>query len=91
MEYQAVILPDAEKDLNELSPPIRNTIVRRIAWLVKNAEEVIHHPLVGMPEDLAGLCKFRVGDYRVLYWKDEAKKAVQVFRVRHRSEVYRKL
>ena len=44
-----------------------------------------------MPEDLAGLCKLRVGDYRILYWIYPAKKTVRIYRIQHRSEVYRKL
>ena len=91
MGYQTVILPDAEKDLDRLSPPIRNTILRRIKWLAENTQQVIHHPLVGLPEDLAGLCKLRVGDHRILYWKSGRREEIQVFRVRHRSEVYRRL
>ena len=91
MEYQVIVLPTAEKDLDLLSPTIRERVVRRLRWLSQNATEVIHHALKGMPEDLVGLCKLRVGDYRILYWKKDSKQEIQVFRVRHRSEVYKKL
>jgi len=91
MEYQALILRSAEKDIDNLTPTIRETIFRRVQWLVNHAENVIHHPLKGMPDDLRGLCKFRIGDYRVLYWKNDLKHEIQIFRVRHRSDIYRKL
>ena len=29
---------------------------------------MVHRRLVGMPDDLAGLCKLRVGDCRIFYW-----------------------
>jgi len=51
----------------------------------------VHRRLVGMPEDLAGLCKMRVGDFRILYWHYPAQKLVRIYRIQHRSEVYRRL
>jgi mRNA interferase RelE/StbE len=44
-----------------------------------------------MPEDLAGLCKLRVGDYRILYWNYSGQKLIRIYRIQHRSEVYRRL
>jgi mRNA-degrading endonuclease RelE of RelBE toxin-antitoxin system len=35
--------------------------------------------------------KLRVGDYRILYWIYPAKKLVRIYRIQHRSEVYRSL
>lgn len=52
---------------------------------------MVHRRLVGMPADLAGLCKLRVGDYRILYWNYPAHKLVRIYRIQHRSEVYRRL
>jgi mRNA interferase RelE/StbE len=33
--------------------------------------------------------RIRIGDYRVVYEIDDARKRVRIFRVRHRREVYR--
>ena len=33
--------------------------------------------------------RIRVGDYRILYTVDDTAKAVQVYRIKHRKEVYR--
>jgi hypothetical protein len=52
---------------------------------------MIHRRLVGMPSDLAGLCKLRISDYRILYWIYPAKKLVRIYRIQHRSEVYHHL
>jgi mRNA interferase RelE/StbE len=52
---------------------------------------MIHRRLVGMPDDLAGLCKLRVGDWRILYWIYQADKIIRIYRIQHRSEVYRDL
>ena len=50
---------------------------------------MVHRRLVGMPEDLAGLCKLRVADYRILYWIYPQQELVRIYRIQHRSEVYR--
>jgi mRNA-degrading endonuclease RelE of RelBE toxin-antitoxin system len=52
---------------------------------------MIHRRLVGMPDDLAGLCKLRTGDWRILYWIYHADKTVRIYRIQHRSEAYRAL
>jgi len=65
------------------------SIERKILWLGQNAENMLHRRLVGMPDELSGLCKLRVGDYRILYWNYRDKKLVRLYRIQHRSEVYR--
>jgi len=66
-------------------------VERRIQWLAENAPGMVHRRLVGMPPDLAGLCKLRIGDYRILYWVYPSKKLLRIYRTQHRSEVYRSL
>jgi mRNA interferase RelE/StbE len=66
-------------------------VERKIQWLADNAAGMVHRRLVGMPKDLAGLCKLRVGDYRILYWIYPAIKIARIYRLQHRSEVYRHL
>ena len=91
MEYSLLILSTAKRDLDVLDPVWRERVLSRLEWLAKNADQVAHHRLQGLPEQLSALFRFRVADYRVLYWKDDEKKVLKVFRVRHRSQVYRKL
>ena len=58
----------ADAQLAALDAVVGASVERRIQWLADNAEIAVHRRLVGMPEDLSGLCKLRVGDWRVLYW-----------------------
>jgi len=44
-----------------------------------------------LPDDLAGLCRLRGGDYRVLYWVYPQRELLKIYRVQHRSEVYEDL
>ena len=79
----------ADAQLVALDPVIGASVERRIQWLAENAQAMVHRRLVGMPEDLAGLCKLRVGDWRILYWVYPAQQLIRIYRIQHRSEVYR--
>jgi mRNA interferase RelE/StbE len=91
VSYQVEIGGKADAQFDELATAIGAGVERKIQWLADNAAGMVHRRLVGMPEDLAGLCKLRVGDYRILYWIYPAKKIVRIYRIQHRSEVYRHL
>jgi mRNA interferase RelE/StbE len=91
MAYQIEIGPRTDRQLAELDAAIGASVERKILWLAQNAHVMMHRRLIGMPDDLAGLCKLRVGDYRILYWVYPAQKLVRIYRIRHRSEVYREL
>jgi mRNA-degrading endonuclease RelE of RelBE toxin-antitoxin system len=91
MPYQVEVGGKAAAQLAALDTAIGASVERKIQWLAENAAGMVHRRLVGMPEDLAGLCKHRVGDYRILYWVYPTKKLVRIYRIQHRSEVYRQL
>jgi mRNA interferase RelE/StbE len=91
MSYQIEIGGKADAQLEGLDAAIGAGVERKIQWLAENAAVMMHRRLVGMPEDLSGLCKLRVGDYRILYWIYPAKELIRIYRIQHRSEVYRKL
>ena len=63
MPYRIEVGAKAEAQLAALDPVIGASVERKIAWLAENADQMVHRRLVGMPEDLAGLCKLRIGDY----------------------------
>jgi mRNA-degrading endonuclease RelE of RelBE toxin-antitoxin system len=58
----------ADGQLAQLDAAIGGSVERKIQWPAENAAIMVHRRLVGMPKDLAGLCKLRAGDYRILYW-----------------------
>jgi mRNA interferase RelE/StbE len=91
MSYRVEIGLRADAQLAKLDSAIGLNIERKIQWLAENATVMVHRRLVGMPEDLAGLCKLRVGDYRILYWVYHAQALVRIYRIQHRSEIYRQL
>ena len=91
MAYRVEVGPRASVQLEKLNGTVLSAVERKIIWLAQNAAVMVHRRLVGMPEDLSGLCKLRVGDWRILYWIYHAEKIVRIYRIQHRSEVYRDL
>ena len=91
MAYRVEVGPKATSQLDRLDTAIGSAVERKIIWLAENAADMIHRRLVGMPDDLAGLCKLRVGHWRILYWIYHTEKLVRIYRIQHRSEVYRDL
>lgn len=81
----------ADAQLAELDPAIGASVERKIQWLAGNAAAMVHRRLVGMPDDLEGLCKLRIGDWRILYWIYHREQIIRIYRVQHRSEIYRDL
>ena len=77
--------------MTELDSGIGASVKRKIQWLAENASVMVHRRLVGMPNDLAGLSKLRMGDYRILYWVYHPQTVIRIYHIQHRSEVYRKL
>ena len=89
MAYRVEVGPRASIQLEKLNATALSAVERKIIWLAQNAAVMVHRRLVGMPEDLSGLCKLRVGDWRILYWIYHAEKIVRIYRIQHRSDVYR--
>ena len=84
--YSLRILGTAARELAGLDRPVAKRLVDRIAWLAENVEQIRPEALTG---DLAGLFKFRVGSYRVLYQVLEREQTVIVHHIGHRRDVYR--
>lgn len=89
MAYRVEVGSQADAQLAELDPTIGASVERKIMWLAENAAVMVHRRLVGMPDDLAGLCKLRVRDWRILYWVYRSEELIRIYRIQHRSEVYR--
>jgi len=89
--YKVKILPDAEKSFKKLDKSVQLRVTKKIDWLAEYADIIIHHQLSSLPDDLKGLCKLIVGDYRVLYWVYHQLLDIKIYNIEHRSEVYRSL
>ena len=86
MTYEVALTPTAEEDLRRLDAPVADRVIEKIRWLAENADTVRVERLSGPWQ---GVCKLRVGDYRVIYTRDSAARRIVVHFVRHRNAVYK--
>ena len=84
--YVVQFLDEALDDLRRLDRNVASRILRRLEWLRNNFDAVAPEALTGW---FAGLCKLRVGDYRVIYQPDRVRRILFVHAVGHRKDVYR--
>jgi mRNA-degrading endonuclease RelE of RelBE toxin-antitoxin system len=73
-----------------LDAHVARRIVAKIEWLAQHPE-AIPAPMKHLPRDLAGLHKYRVGAYRVLFWVSHSQRTLTLYGVEHRRSVYRDL
>ncbi len=83
--YSLVIKKSAERELRTIPKPDLRRVTERMRGLAQD-------PRPTGSEKLSGQDRYRVrqGDYRIVYAIDDETRAVQVVKVGHRREVYRK-
>ena len=84
--YAVVFSDRAQSDIRRLDRATAQRVIGKLRWLAENFEATKLTALTG-PEQ--GRFRLRVGDYRVVYTADRKKREIEVYRVRHRREVYR--
>jgi len=77
-------MPQAQKDLDGFSGRLLSRLEERILELYDEPRPHNAKKLTGR----GSRWRLRVGDYRVLYEIDDARKIVKVYRIAHRREVY---
>jgi mRNA interferase RelE/StbE len=85
-KYYVAFASSAEKELKKLPGQL-------IARLIPHLENLSANPRPSGSKKLRGgdgEWRIRVGDYRVVYTIDDGKLLVEVTRIRHRSEVYKR-
>jgi len=89
--FEVTLLCEAEEAFKKLDKPVQVRIGHKIDWLSENASVMVHHPLTSLPDDLRGLCRIRVGDYRIIYWVYLEEKRISIYAIEHRSKDYKSL
>ena len=90
MVYQLHTTPTFERAFKRLDSARARQVGQKLKWL-SDHPEVLRQPMRYLPADLQGLQKYRVGDWRVLFWVDHANRVMTLYDVEHRSKIYRQL
>ena len=87
--YQIKTTPTFDKDIRKLDRQIVKRIIRKIEW-VASQPEIPNSPIKYLPKGLEGLQKYRIGDWRILFWIDHQKKEIILYGAEHRKSIYRR-
>ena len=82
--YEVRIAASADKELAGLPRMLRERIIEKFDEISKDPRGTDSKKL----DD--AIYRVRVGDYRIVYHVNDAKRMVLVTRIRHRREVYRR-
>lgn len=88
MAYSLKPLSAFDKSLSKLDSIIARRVIEKLNRLAENPA-LIPRPMGGLPKDLIGLHKTRIGDWRVFFWVDHEKKELVLYFVEHRDEIYK--
>lgn len=86
--YTIVYTSPFEKSFKKLDAAVRKRILQKVKWLAGHLE-LLNQPVQYLPADLAGLKKYRIGDWRLLFWVDHEKQTITLYLIEHRRSVYR--
>jgi mRNA interferase RelE/StbE len=88
--YTLETTPQFDADIEALDPPIALRVLKKLKWLSQNPQ-ALRFGLKHMPNDLRDLQKYRIGDYRILFWVDRTSQKITLYGVEHRRDIYRRL
>ena len=82
--YKIFILPQAQKDLDNLQTKIFNQMKNKISLLSNNPR-----PSGCLKLTAEEGYRVKTGDYRIVYRIDDRQKIIYIYRIKHRKEAYK--
>jgi mRNA interferase RelE/StbE len=84
--YELTLTRKAQKFYEEVDTSLAERLNRCFDQLRENPYE--HPNIKRLKGTFAGMLRYRVGDWRVLYQVDEAQSLITILLIAHRSDVY---
>ena len=84
--FEVILSPEAKTFYAAADPPLARKLARCFAQLERDPRR--HNNIKRLSGEMAGLSRYRVGDWRLLFRLDDAAARVHVLVIAHRSEVY---
>lgn len=85
LEYRIIWNEKALKDISKLDKQAAIRIKNKVNQHLCKAPQKLGEPMKG---SFAGLHRYRVGDYRVIYKIQDEMLIISIIRIGHRKEVY---
>jgi len=87
--YKVFTTSNFRNDFDNLDKKVSERIKKKLKYLAENPDLAVRVKYT--PESLNNLNKYRIGEWRVLFWVDNDKEEIVLYAVKHRREVYDKL
>lgn len=84
--FEVLLSPEADEFFATAQRPLARKLARCFAQLEREPRR--HSNIRRLKGDMAGLLRYRVGDWRVVYRVDDTAKQVNVLLIAHRREIY---
>ena len=86
--FEVVLSPEAQQFFASVQRPLASKLARCFAQLEREPRR--HSSIRRLSGDFAGLLRYRVGDWRVIYRIIDATRQVHVLIIAHRRDIYDK-
>ncbi len=75
------------RDLDGLDSSVRQRVLQKLSWFEQNGDSIIPAPLHG---EWGDFLKLRVGDWRIAYSADRARRLMTIRYIDHRDRMYKR-
>ncbi len=82
---QIILSARAVRDLEDLSPEIRRSVIKKLSFLEKQVNPLLFS--TPLRHTSLGQGRFRIGDYRAIFDLQDEK--IRILRIGHRREIYK--
>lgn len=79
--FRLAFRPDVITDLRAADSSMAQRLFDKTKWLASNVENLRHEPVA---QDLPGIHKYAVGDWRIFYSIDRSEHMVDIHYIQHR-------
>ena len=73
--YRLAFQPSTAQDLASIDRPMAQRLLDKSKWLASNVDNLRHEAIA---DDLPGLCKYAVGEWRIFYTIDRTEQLVDI-------------
>ncbi len=87
--FQVRSTPTFDADIKKLNKQIAKRVIVKIEELATKPQ-LLGNIIKYLPKDLANLQKYRIGDWRVLFWVNFRNREIILYGVEHRSKIYKR-
>jgi mRNA interferase RelE/StbE len=84
--YEVALHPDAQRIFVKAESVLAKKLVRCFQQLEQTPR--IHPNIKALKGEYGGYYRYRIGDYRVIYWVDDGLSQVFVIAIAHRGQAY---